>query len=249
MKNILVLFIIVSAQIFSQTEEHSFYSFKQQIVENISSTETSETYETYVMFDDVKKKKSTGLAILYSMILPGMGELYADAYDSGVYFTVADGVLWGTYIGMNVYGNWQQDRYITFAKNKAGITTNDKDELYYATISQYNSIEDFNDEKAFERSYSEMYSNIEKYNWEWNTNEDRKSYRQMWESSEQTFNNVRFVVGALLLNRVVSAINAVRLVSRYNNNLSQVVGWNVSVGFKNMPDNTSAYNLNFVANF
>lgn len=54
MKNILVLFIIVSAQIFSQTEEHSFYSFKQQIVENISSTETS---ETYVMFDDVKKKK------------------------------------------------------------------------------------------------------------------------------------------------------------------------------------------------
>ena len=71
----------------------------------------------------------------------------------------------------------------------------------------------------------------------------------MWESSEQTFNNVRFVVGALLLNRVVSAINAVRLVSRYNNNLSQEVGWNVSVGLQNMPDNSSAYNLNFVANF
>ena len=71
----------------------------------------------------------------------------------------------------------------------------------------------------------------------------------MWVSSEQTFNDVRFVVGALLLNRVISAINAVRLVSRYNNNLSQEVGWNVSLGLQSNPDNTSSYNINFSTSF
>ncbi|MBP9084152.1 MAG: hypothetical protein KBH11_13810, partial [Bacteroidia bacterium] len=68
-------------------------------------------------------------------------------------------------------------------------------------------------------------------------------------SSEQTFNDVRFVVGALLLNRVISAINAVRLVSKYNNNLSQEVGWNVSLGVQSYPDNTSSYNINFITSF
>ena len=71
----------------------------------------------------------------------------------------------------------------------------------------------------------------------------------MWVSSEQTLNDVRFVVWGLLLNRVVSAINAVRLVSRYNNNLSQEVGWNVSLGVQNLPDNSPSYNLNFITSF
>ena len=245
MKNILILLVILSTQTFSQSEQHSLYSFKQQVIQDIKSVGAS---EPQVVFDDVKKKKNTGLAILYSMLLPGMGELYADAYDSGIYFTVADGVLWGTYIGMNVYGNWQKDRYISYAQTNAGITTKSKDDLYYSTISQYLNIEDYNNEKALERNYDEMY-NTDQYFWKWNSSEDRKSYRSMWVSSEQTFNNVRFVVGALLLNRVISAINAVRLVSRYNKNLSQEVGWNVSVGVQNNPDNTSSYNINFTTPF
>ena len=177
-----------------------------------------------------------------------MGELYAEAYDSGVYFTVADGVLWGTYIGMNVYGNWQKDRYISYAQTNGGVNTESKDENYYATIGEYLNIDQYNDEKAFERSFEEMYD-TEEYFWKWNTSEERKSYRSMWVSSEQTFNNVRFVVGALLLNRVISAINAVRLVSKYNDNLNTEVGWNVSVGVQSNPDNSSSYNINFVTSF
>jgi hypothetical protein len=174
--------------------------------------------------------------------------LYADAYDSGVYFTIADGVLWGTYIGMNVYGNWQKDRYISYAQTNADITTENKDDDYYATISEYLSIDQYNDQKAFERNFDEMY-NTEQYFWKWNTSEERKTYRDMWVSSEQTLNDVRFVVWGLLLNRVVSAINAVRLVSRYNNNLNQEVGWNVSLGVQSYPDNSSSYNINFITTF
>ncbi len=245
MKNILILVITLSTQIFSQIEEQSFYSFKQHAISEISQFND---IDHQIALDDVKQKKSTGLAIVYSLLLPGMGELYADAYDSGIYFTVADGVLWGTYIGMNVYGNWQKDRYISYAQTNADISTENKDDDYYATISEYLSIDQYNDQKAFERNFDEMY-NTEQYFWKWNTSEERKTYRDMWVSSEQTFNDVRFVVWGLLLNRVISAINAVRLVSKYNNNLSQEVGWNVSLGVQSYPDNTSSYNLNFVTSF
>lgn len=245
MKNILILLIILTSQIFSQNNESSFYSFKQQAISEISQIKD---LDQPVVDDNVKQKKSTGLAIVYSLLLPGMGELYADAYDSGVYFTIADGVLWGTYVGMNVYANWQKDRYISYSQTNAGVSPENKDEDYYATIGEYLDIDQYNDQQAFEYNFDEMYD-TETHFWKWNTSEERKEYRDMWVSSEQTFNDVRFVVGALLLNRVISAINAVRLVSKYNNNLSQEVGWNVSLGVQSYPDNTSSYNINFITSF
>jgi len=245
MKNILILLIILTSQIFSQNVESSFYLFKQQAISEISQIKD---LDQPIVDDNVKQKKSTGLAIVYSLLLPGMGELYADAYDSGVYFTIADGVLWGTYVGMNVYANWQKDRYIAYSQTNAGVTPENKDEDYYATIGEYLDIDQYNDQQAFEYNFDEMY-NTETHFWKWNTSEERKEYRNMWVSSEQTFNDVRFVVGALLLNRVISAINAVRLVSKYNNNLSQEVGWNVSLDVQSYPDNTSSYNINFITSF
>jgi hypothetical protein len=237
--------MVFSSQIFSQNKESSFYTLKQQAKSEI--TQIKDLNQPLVD-DNVKQKKNTGLAIVYSLLLPGMGELYADAYDSGVYFTIADGVLWGTYIGMNVYANWQKDRYISYSQTNAGVTPENKDEDYYATIGEYLDIDQYNDQQAFEYNFDEMYD-TETHFWKWNTSEERKEYRNMWVSSEQTFNDIRFVVGALLLNRVISAINAVRLVSKYNNNLSQEVGWNVSLGVQSYPDNTSSYNINFITSF
>lgn len=242
MKNILIACLVLSFPIFSQSPNNpSFYSFKQQALADINETNLS---NQKFSVDDIKTKKSAGMAILYSLLLPGMGELYAESYDSGIYFTIADGVLWGSLIGMNVYGNWQKDRYISYAQVNAGITTANKDDNYYATIGDYSDIEKFNDEKALERNFNDMY-NTNQYFWKWNSTEQRKIYRNMWVSSEQTFNDVRFVVGALLLNRVVSAINAVRLVSKYNNKLNETVSWNLSVGLKSNLNLPISLTINF----
>ncbi len=245
MKNILFLLIIFTIPISAQSEQKSFYELKNVVTTQLQN---SDTEINSVFNDDVKKKKSPGLAIIYSLLLPGMGELYADAYDTGIYFTIAEGVLWGSYIGMDVYGNWQKDRYISFAQVNAGITTDGKDDDYFATIGEYLNIDQYNDDKAFERNFKQMYD-TEKFFWKWNSSADRKSYRSMWISSEQTFNDLRFVVGAMLLNRVVSAINAVRMVSKYNRNLEQELSWNVYLDLKKLPDNSSVYNLNFSTSF
>jgi hypothetical protein len=87
--------------------------------------------------------------------------------------------------------------------------------------------------------------NSEFYYWKWNSNEERRTYRDMWTSSEQTFNDLRFVVGAMLLNRIVSAINAVRLVSAYNKNLESEVSWNVSLEVENKINLPTSLNIYF----
>jgi hypothetical protein len=165
-----------------------------------------------------------------------MGELYADSYSSGKYFTIADGVLWGTLIGMSAYSNWQEDNYKTYAASLAGVVNDgSKDEDFYANIGDYTSVYTYNDQKALERNFNEMYDE-KAYFWEWNTTDERRTYRDMWNSSETANNNIRFVVGGLILNRIVSAINAARLVSSYNKSLEEEVSWNFSVGFMNTPN-------------
>ena len=189
-------------------------------------------------------KKSTGLAVLYSLLLPGMGELYAESYSSGKFFTIADGVLWGIYIGVNNSANWKQDKYQTFAVTNGGITKEGKTDSYYSTIGIYINIDDYNNQKALERDFGAMLDK-DKFYWNWQNNETRKQYRDMWSSSEQSFNDLKFIAGALIINRLASVINAVRLVSAYNKRQEQELSWNVSVGVKRSLTLPTSLTLNF----
>jgi hypothetical protein len=236
------LFIFaITSSVFSQQQSSSTLLLEQEV--RSSNSEYSPTNLNFSN-DFQEAKKSAGLAILYSLLLPGMGELYADGYESGKYFTIAEGVLWGTYIGMSVHASNLEDNYKAYAITNASINTSGKDDEYFATIGEYQNIEDYNNQKASERNFDQMY-NQETFFWKWQTNEDRRTYRSMWSSSEQTYNDLRFVVGAMILNRVVSAINAARLVSVYNNRLQAELSWNVSVGLKHTANLPTSLNVNF----
>lgn len=182
------------------------------------------------------------------MILPGMGELYANGYDSGKYFTIADAGLWSVFTGYTIYGDWKRDNYIAFAKSNAGINLSEMESDFIANVSIYLSIDDYNRAKELNREFKNTY-NKNLYNWSWNSNDKRKEFRDMWSSSENAYNKVRFVVGAIVLNRVVSAINAVRLVSAYNKNLPNELSWNVYFGVEDKLTLPEAFTINFVKSF
>ncbi len=245
MKIISLILLLLPIQIFAQTlESKSIQELKSSLKQ--SNEDFTEVYLN-VTSNLNAEKKSVGLGIIYSLLLPGMGELYAGSYDVGKYFTIADGVLWGTFIGMSAYSNWQEDNYQSYAASRAGVDNNNKDADYYATIGEYSNIESYNDQKALERNFDQMYDE-EKYFWKWNSTEERKTYRDMWTSSEEANNNLRFIIGGLILNRIASAINAARLISSYNSSLDEV-SWNVSVGFVNQPNLPTSLSLNFQKSF
>jgi hypothetical protein len=192
------------------------------------------------------EKKSGFLAVVYSLLLPGMGELYAGNYDRGKYFTIADALCWGAYAGYNIYGSWQRNNYKTYAVTYGGIELSGKDAGYFANISEYTSIDDYNRNQGLNGDFDLMY-NTQKYYWNWGNVTQRTEYRNMWESSEQAFNNVRFAVGALIINRIISAIDAALIVRSHNKKIMEQTSWNVSLGInKNYP---SGLEINFLKSF
>jgi hypothetical protein len=244
MKKILIVIFTLSLVLAADAQDTKNYLHLRQ--EFTSSLESSH-FELSSLKQIEVKKKNTGLAIIYSLLLPGMGELYADGYQSGKYFTIAEGALWGAYIGVNTYGNWQKNRYKSFAAANGDVNIDGKDDEFFATIGEYLNVEQYNNEKLLERNFFDMLDET-KYYWKWSP-EDRKAYRNMWVSSEEAFNNLRFVVGALIINRIASAVNAVRLVSAYNKRQSEELSWNVYAGIENPINLPSYFTINFQTNF
>jgi len=244
---IILFTVLITSTLLAQSESANSILKLEQEIKTANFSEQNPNVQT-VRNNTNAEKKSVGLAILYSLLLPGMGELYADGYSSGKYFTIAEGVLWGTYIGMNVYASNQEDNYKAFAKSRASINPDGKNDDYFATISEYSDIDTYNDQKALERNFDQMYDR-DKFFWKWGTTAERKEYRSIWSSSEQTYNDLQFVVGAMILNRSASAINAVRLVSAYNSNLDEELSWNVSAGLKNNPNLPTSLEITFYKSF
>jgi len=239
MKKVLFAFLLITSIIYCQ---------KNKLIEDSRSiTNNSQNNTSIIPLEGVEgKKKNPALAILYSALLPGMGELYAGDYSLGKYLTIAEATFWGIYLGMNSYGNWKMDNYKAYAKTYGGVNLEGKDTDYFASIGEFKNIDQYNDDKALSRQFGEMY-NTETDNWKWQSESERKTYRNMWLSSQHAFNNTRFVVGAMILNRLVSIINAVRVTAAYNRNLTD----EISVYFNAEPfgNSISSFSINFVKGF
>jgi len=140
-----------------------------------------------------------------------------------------------------------KDNYKSFAASYAGADIAGKDDNYFVNVGLYMNIDEYNKIKELERSYADVYN--ANYAWQWESQSERKEFRRMWKSSENAYNNIRFAAGALILNRIASAINAVRLVSRYNKNLSNDLSWNVNFDYVNTVALPNTIRFNFVSSF
>jgi len=172
----------------------------------------------------VAEKKSAGLAVLYSLILPGMGELYADGFSSGKYFLIADGLLWITFAAFEISGNSLQDDARAYAVSRAGVDLQGKDDQYFVDVGNFLNIDEYNQKQLRDREVERLYDPAAGYAWQWDSDASRATYREQRISSDNMFNNKKFVVAGLIANRVASAINAVRSVISYNNAIDDALG-------------------------
>lgn len=163
-------------------------------------------------------EKSKTLAFFLSLVLPGAGEYYVNRFEQGKYFFIAEGALWLTLWGFDHYGQIMKDNYINYANTNGGVNPTGKDKRYWAVIGSYMNIYDYNNEKLLNREFQSLFDeNL--YYWNWNTNQDRKKYRNIWLSSESALNNKQFPIALIVINHLVSAINAAILANNYNENL------------------------------
>jgi hypothetical protein len=156
------------------------------------------------------KQKSTVLAGALSFILPGLGELYAERFDVGQYFLAADVALILGVVGLNAYGQILRADYQTYARLYANVSGN-KSEEFWRDIADWQSREAFNESRLRRRQYSAVYERTD--DWQWQSNAHRLRYREMRIASETAFQASYYVIAAMGINRLLSAINAVRLIN------------------------------------
>ena len=173
-----------------------------------------------------KSKKSPGLAFIYSLFVPGTGQLYSDRFDVGKYFMISEASLWLGYAAFTIYGNWLLDDAYNYAASHAGITNDGKerDDKFYIDIGNYENYEQFNNEQLIFGQYENLYDPEKGYYFWWDKTENRRKYREDKLASDRIKNDRLFIVGAILVNHVVSAISAIVLTNKYNNELSKGSG-------------------------
>ena len=121
-----------------------------------------------------KKKKQT-VAVFYSLLLPGMGEWYADDFASGRYSLVAEATLWLTYVSFQQYGTWYQSDARQYASSHAGASQAGKNDQFFVNMGNFDNMYDYNDQKLRERDLADVYDPAAGYSWNWDTDADRQS--------------------------------------------------------------------------
>ncbi len=221
MKFISVALFLMCCTCFAQ--ESSTFATREEIARDLfpgisGLTPQIEPRPAALLFQDeeVSEKKSVALAGLYSILLPGMGELYAGDYSSGKYFTIAEGMLWITLGAVHLQANSLQDNARAYAVQHAGISPDNKDDQYFVNIGDYNNTNSYNTAVLRAREYFKTYDVQSSYAWQWDVDANRTSYRDLRISSDEMYNSTKFVVGVIVLNHLVSAINAGRIALAHN---------------------------------
>jgi len=160
--------------------------------------------------------KSVALAIAYSLILPGMGSLYADNFSTGRYFLVAEAGFWLTYAGFRAHGDWLRHDAKTYAAQHSSAVFDGKDEQFDVNIGNFNSLEAYNQAKLRNGEYDQLYELSGASAWNWDSDANRLAYKDLRIRSDEAFRNSQFVIGALVVNRIIAAISAATAVAEYN---------------------------------
>jgi len=151
-------------------------------------------------------------SFLRSLVVPGWGHYYNDSdnWNRGKAHLGADLVLIGSYFGLTVRSNNLQDQFGTFAQLRSGVSIDDRSRAFRLAIGQYNSLKEYNDFQLRSRNWDRVLPDIPENRWQWKTDEDRRKYRELRESSDSARNQLPAIAGLLVVNRVVSAVSSYR---------------------------------------
>ncbi len=174
--------------------------------------------------------KSVKKAMLYSAILPGAGQIYTQNYTKAGVFLGSEAAIWFGKTRFENERDWAEDSYKKFAHEIAGVNNNTSPDMYNL-IQDYVSSEEYNLKvELFARNYyliinnnPELYQEyLTRYqipadqSWDWKSESNRAKYNNIRQRRQKYEIYSNFAFSALILNRVISAIDAARMSKSYN---------------------------------
>ncbi|MBN1894497.1 hypothetical protein JW906_08375 [bacterium] len=163
---------------------------------------------------------SKAIALLLSLVLPGAGEYYAGSPKRAAVFLGAEAALWTVFYSFRTYGNWRRNDYRLFAAAHAGVQGTGKGYDYYVDLEGYNSLREYNEDMLRQRDLAALYPETAEYNWQWDSGSNRDRYRSLRLSSDRAYSRATIVIAGVVINHIVSSIDAARLVHRQQGSAS-----------------------------
>jgi len=209
----LILFLLIGGIAVSQT-------IQQKMLAGLQSMESDDDFDFYdfpATKEKVEGAKSKWKALGLSIILPGAGQYYTESKGKMIFFGGAETLIWSNFIGFRLYGKWKKEDYISWAARHAGVDVSGKPDSYFETLTYYDNIDIYNQlELLYERSEAELYPDTPEFYWNWDSDESRVHFRKLRNDSKTAYRRSLLFLGAALVNRVLSGIDAFRSAGSYN---------------------------------
>jgi hypothetical protein len=170
-------------------------------------------------------RRTTGKkALLYSLLVPGMGELSMGQRGRAIGFFVGEGLIWTNFIYWKVAGHLRKDDYVEQAMLNAGVGVDKESDDYWRVVGQFErssgagpgSYEEdlrreardlYPDDPAAQDAFVAAKLPTGDRAWDWSSSELQDSYQSARESSRRAFNRAQYSFAAAILNRVVSVVD------------------------------------------
>ena len=185
------------------------------------------TFRPTLASASVSKRVSPARSIGASLLVPGWGQRLAGRAGRARAFLATEAVLIGVFIGLRIQGEVRQERYIDYAELFAGVReASGKSDGYYRNLGRYASTADYEDDlmRDARARYGDDIEQREAYvasrrppadeAWLWESTAHREAFTEMRRGSRSSFHRADQMIGIILLNHLLSAVDAARLSRR-----------------------------------
>jgi hypothetical protein len=167
--------------------------------------------------------------ILYSALLPGLGQLRHGQKTVGTAFLLGEIASWTAYITYRVQKDDREERYVEYAERFAGIEDAEgQADEYYGYLARYdrsgepggpdsyNEVEVrqlardlYPDDLARQQQFIEENSITGPQAWDWESDARRFEYESLRIGAESADHDAEFAIAALAIGRIVSVMHAI----------------------------------------
>jgi len=181
---------------------------KKQIVTAIVLTQVLYTQQLGPVADNQKPLISP---VVKSLVLPGWGEYSLGNQIRGRIFVLSETTLFLAILGSHFISKRQETEFRAYAAEHAGISPVGKDRQFWVDIGNYSSLLAFNEEHLRWRDFNALYEDNDTWTWSWDSNDNRERFENMRIASDSWMLRSSFFIGGVVLNHIVSAIDALYL--------------------------------------
>lgn len=221
--NLGILLLLMQGVSFGQELTYPKFQLETRVnaMEPTLSPELNQTYEIQT------GHKSVGKAFLMSLILPGSGEFYNGNAGHGRFFLGMELLLWGGLFANKQYVNMLKDDYYAYAVQHAGVERSSKDKDFWVNIGKYDDLFTYNEQRRKERNVDALYPEDGSYFWRWDSRGNRFTYDDKRITANEIAGRDTYFYAAIMLNHLVSGINAMRLARKHNRTMTARQTWNL----------------------